>query len=426
MAQREHHLPIQESTEPTPPEGVAAQVESAPGSRSPRQAFPSRQKKRGLPAVRVGIIVFCLLGFLLALLPDGRASLRAAVLLPALMSARASAPLALLGEPIRQSQVTLTGSSGLVFLEVYAPTSLPPLLPGERQAIVLVPGVGDNRERPQLVNLAESLARAGIVVVILTTPTLIVEQLVPTDADAVIQAFAFASHWPGVGSGRVGIVAFSAGSVLACLAAADARIRGQVAFVVVVGGVFHLPMLLEDVGRRAMLVDGQSHAFQPDAVTIRVLAKTMTRMLPPAEGQVLVATFASGGQPPGIPEQIRSSPGIAAYHLLAGDAPTQVEAKLAALSPPMKALLRDLSPSRVIDQMQAPLYLLHDRSDPYIPFTQARDFAAALARLGHPHDLAEFDLLHHAEVTLGASPEALIIDSSKLYWMLRTVLKVGA
>src|ERR1051326_6351514 len=97
----------------------------------------------------------------------------------------------------------------------------------------MVPGVGDNRERPQLVNLSEALARAGIVVVILTTPTVIAEQLVSTENDAVVQGFVFAAHWPGVGTQRVGIVAFSAGSVLTCLAAADARIREHVAFVAV-------------------------------------------------------------------------------------------------------------------------------------------------------------------------------------------------
>ncbi len=426
MAQYEQEPLIQAHTGPPQKEGVAAQAESAPDFCTPRQALPRRRRRRGRRVVRVGVIVFCLLCFLLSLLPDGRTSLRAAVLLPALVSARASAPLALLGEPIRHSQFTLPTSTGPAFLDIYTPTSAPPLLPGERQAIVLVPGIGDNRERPQLVNLSESLARAGIVVVILTTPTLIAEQLVSTDTDAVVQTFAFASHWPGVGAERAGIVAFSAGSVLACLAAADPRIRDQVAFVAVVGGVFHLPTFLGEVGRRAMLIDGRPQPFQPDVVTIRVLAKTIAKTLPVAEGQALVAVFVPGGQPLSNPEQALSAPGAAAYHLLAGDAPDQVEANMAALSPAMQAQLRDLSPSRVADQIQAPLYLLHDRSDPSVPFTQARSFAAALARLGHPHDLAEVDILRHAVVTPGASLGALIADGSKLYHILRRVLLVGA
>jgi dienelactone hydrolase len=375
-------------------------------------------------AIRVGIMLFCLLGFLLSLLPVGRASLRAALLLPAVVSAQASGSLALLGEPIRHSQFTLRTSTGPAFLDVYAPTSPPPILPGARQAIVMVPGVGENRERPQLVNLSEALAREGIVVVILTTPTLIAEQLVSTDTDAVVQAFVFASHWPGVGTQRVGIVAFSAGSVLTCLAAAEPRIREQVAFVAVIGGVFDLPTLLRAVGQRATPVDGRLQPFQPDAVTIRVLAKTIARTLPAAEGHALVAAFA-GGHTPSIPEHTLSPSSTAAYHLLAGDAPARVKANLAALSPTMKAQLRELSPSRVIDQMHAPVYLLHDRNDPFVPLTQARDFAAALARLGHPYEMFEFHILHHAEITPGAGAGALIVDGSKLYRVLRAVLLVG-
>jgi hypothetical protein len=168
----------------------------------------------------------------------------------------------------------------------------------------------------------------------------------------------------------------------------------------------------------------QAATRRPDAVTIRVLAKTIARTLPAAEGHALVAAFA-GGHTPRIPEHTLSPPGTAAFHLLAGDAPARVEANLAALSPTMKAQLRELSPSRVVDQMRAPVYLLHDRNDPYVPFAQARDFAAALACLGRPYELFEFAILRHAEIATGASPGALIVDGSKLYLVLRAVLLVG-
>ena len=47
-----------------------------------------------------------------------------------------------------------------------------------------------------------------------------------------------------------------------------------------------------------------------------------------------------------------------------------VDATIAALSPNVHALFNELSPSRVIDQIHAPIYLLHDRNDQHVSFTE--------------------------------------------------------
>ncbi len=427
MAKREQKPPTQPDTGLPPPERTPAPANEASASGAASRVRARRAQRYGRWAARLVLLVVCLLGILLSALPVGRAVTRAAVLLPAFLSATEPLPLQLAGEPIRHTQITLAASNGPVYIDIYAPTAAPPPIPGARQALVTIPGVGDNRTSAQLINFSESLARAGIVVVNLTTPTLINFDLASADTDAVVQAFAFATRLPGVGADRVGLLGFSGGGVLACLAAADPRIRDQVAFVALFGGVFDVSDVIRDVGRRAMLVDGHLQPFRPEQVPIQVMANVLARTLPPDEGRILVGALAPGGTPLSHPEQVLRSPGAAAaYHLLAGDDPAHVEAHLAALSPAMRALLSELSPSRVIGQIRAPVYLLHDRNDSYIPFTQSRDFDAALTRLGHPHDFAEFGVFRHTEVTTGAGVGPLIADGSTLARILTRVLVVGA
>ncbi len=112
--------------------------------------------------------------------------------------------------------------------------------------------------------------------------------------------------------------------------------------------------------------------------------------------------------------------------MLAGDEPGQVDANIAALSPTIRALLDELSPSRVIDQIRAPIYLLHDRSDQFVPFTESRDFAAVLTRIHHPHDFAELGIFQHVEVRPGFNLGQLLGDGTSLFRILNEVLFPGS
>ena len=178
--------------------------------------------------------------------------------------------------------------------------------------MVIIPGVGDNRNDHQLRTLSEALARSGVVVMDMTTPTLMHRDLSPVDGDAVVRAFERLSQWPGVAPDRVGIFGISAGDALACLAAASPAIRDRVTFLMLFGGFYDARTLLRDFGRRAL----------------------------------------------------------------------------------------------VVDQIRAPVYLLHDRTDQYVPFTESREFDAALTQFGHPHSYAELGIFQHVYVRLSAASAA--------------------
>jgi dienelactone hydrolase len=384
--------------------------------------FKSKLKLRNILARALLALLFAI-GFFLSVFPWGKATTRTLFLLPEFLSASQPGLLTLAEEPIRHTQTTVPSLNGTVFLDVYAPTTSPPPIPGTREGLVVIPGVGDERAEPQLINFSQALARAGLVVMDMTTPTLLKWDLSAQDSDAVVQAYKALARWPGVGADRIGIVGFSAGDALACFAAADPRIRDQVAFIVLFGGYFNATTLLRDVGRRALTVNGNVQPWQPQYVPIQVLANVIAHKLPPYEGPRLVNALAPSGTPLTPDDLAQLSPDtVASYHLLSGDEPEQVDANIARLSPGIHSLLDELSPSRVIDEIYAPIYLLHDRSDQFVPFTESRDFAAALARTHHPYSFVELGIFEHTEVKAGINLGQLGGDAISLFRILNAVL----
>lgn len=396
--------------------------DSRPAARAtPQRARPHR--RIGVLLARILLVLICATAVFFSLAPTGRAAARAAVLLPALLGQQAPGILTLADEPMRHTQMSVPSRSGDVFLDVYAPTTSAPPVPGVREGLILIPGVGDNRTVDQLVNLSSSLAHKGIVVMNMTTQKLIDYDLSAMDSDAVVQAYMALAHWPGVDATRIGIVGFSAGGTLACLAAADPRIRDTVRFITIFGGYYDATTLLRDFGRRALSVDGHLHSWTPDPVPVLVLGDAIADTLPPNEAALLRSADWSKTAPLSAAQVAQLSPSAqAAYHLLTGDEPDATDANIAALSPQMDTLLRDLSPSTILLQVHTPIYLLHDHNDVYIPFTQSRDFDAALTRLGSRHDYAEFDIFAHVEVRSGLGIGPLLRDGMQLFRILVELL----
>jgi dienelactone hydrolase len=401
------------------------QTTAAPvtGNATNSNSKTGRKRRRGSTSARVALALLFGMGFFLSVLPSGRANIRAVLLLPTLLMAAEPAPLTLLDEAVRRTQMTISSASGPVYVDVYAPTTPAPPIPGTRGGVIMIPGIGDNRNVPQLVNLSLAFAHAGLVVMNMTTPTLAHYSLSAQDSDGVVQVFKVLAHWPGVSANRIGLVGFSGGGPIICFAAADPRIRDQVAFIALFGSYFNATSLLRAIGQRALTVDGRVQPWQPNPFPLQVLANVISGTLPPAEGVRLQSAFTPGGKPLTAKDLAQLSPGtVAAYHLLAGDEPGRVDANLAALPAQAHALFDELSVNRIIDQIRVPIYFLHDRSDTSVPFTETRAFAAALERIHHPYDLAEFGIFEHVQVRSDLAVGLLFSDGPRLFHVLSEVL----
>jgi len=408
------------------PDSVASGVATAKTTAPPTHRR-ERWARRGMWTARVLLVIILLAGAALSLTPMGRAATRAALLFSPVIGSDQSPALEATGEPIRHTSEQFTTPNDTVYLEIYAPTSPAPLVPHGREGVIVIAGVGDNQQAPDLINLSESLARSGLVVMDMTTSILESFTITQIDTEAVVETFQRLERWPGVNPQRVGFLGLSGGGALTCLSAADLRIRDRVAFITLIGSYYDATDMLSDMGRRALLVAGHYQPWQPVSspwdVPEDVLAHAIASTLPPDQSTLILGAFGPGGVPLAPSDLASLSPAArAGYHLLIGDEPNQVAANIAALSPPMRALLRLVSPSAIVTEIHAPIYLLHDRSDPYVPFTESRDFNAELTRLGHPHDFVEFSIFSHVQIRpdLGLGP--LVTDGARLYRILYKIL----
>jgi fermentation-respiration switch protein FrsA (DUF1100 family) len=161
---------------------------------------------------------------------------------------------------------------------------------------------------------------------------------------------------------------------------------------------------------------------------VQTLTNTLGLALPESDRALLSSGFnLVSGVELSPTDQAKLSPaGQAAYHLVVGDQPNRVDANLAALPPEGQALLASLSPSAVVTQLRAPVYVLHDQSDIFVPFTESRDFAAALQREGHPHKFVEFSIFAHVEVKSGLGIRQELTDGWSLYQVLVAALAPAA
>ena len=398
---------------------------------SHQPSLPHRTWKLGQRAAQAALVILLCAGGFLSLFPQGRALTRGALLLPALLSASEFAPLATAGDPVRFQRLTLfPNTARTVYLDIYEPATPPPPIPGGREAIIDVPGAGDNRSVPQLVNLSKSLASEGIVDVNVGTPALFDYRVAVQEGEAVVQAFELMEHWPGVNPQHIGIITFSVGALSAYAAAADPRIRDSVAFLGILGGYTDVTSLLRVVATRTQDVTGQTQRWEPIATTAYVLYRSVSSLFSPADQKLLQKAFPlTVSFPPPLPtaQVAQLSPvGAAYYHLLEGDQPGNVNRNLAALSPALKAQFNQLSPLSIISQVRAPIHLLHDRNDSAVPYTQALEMAAALARLHHPYDLAAYSIFSHVQVQSGLSLEQELGDGTKLLEVLTSILLVGS
>lgn len=385
-------------------------------------AAPARSRRSSVLIFRIILLLLFAAGFFLSCLPLGWATIRSALILPALLSTSQSAPLALTGDPIKHTQMTVPSSTGTVNLDIYQPTSPTPLLAAARSGVLIIPGVGDNRRDPQLINLSQEMARSGLVVMDMLTPALANYMITAQDSDATVQAFKTLSHLPGMEHSRSGIIAFSGGVPLACFAAADPRIRTQVAYLTLFGGYFNTTSLLRAFGRRALDIDGKQEKWVPNIVPLQTISNIITQAFAQNE-QDLISNAVSTNTPLATNDINSLSPAAqAAYHLLMGDEPERVDANIAALPPAIHVQLTELSPGRVIQQLLAPVYLLHDRNDTLVPVTESRAFAAALVKIHHPYDYVEFHIFNHVEVRANSNLGLILGDGSHLFSLLDKIL----
>ncbi len=247
-------------------------------------------------------------------------------------------------------------------------------------AMILLLGVNPlPRSDPQVVTLADGIARTGIVTVVAESQALLDGEIRPEEVDSLVALFQLLERDPGVDPTRIGFAGFCVGAVLELLAAADPRIADRVAYV----NAFSVYADAVDV-LRAILTETQPgpngpEMWTPNSLTRQVFVRHIVSQLPAEQDRrILTSAFVDAASPSPQEMALLTSLGRGVYDLLANKDGAQFDRLLGNLPPEYLDPLKRLSPRYSADRIRARVYLMHDVGDGYLPVAGARQLAATM------------------------------------------------
>lgn len=356
------------------------------------------------------------------LAPPARGAVRTARLMPAFFVGLPVSPEQWgRGEPL-VSVEPIEAASGPAALHTYRPAH------GRHPALLLSLGVNPAPpDDPRVTRLLGGLARSGLVAVLVESAALNDDRITPEAPDLLVRAFERVAAEPYVRADRIGFAGFSVGAGLVSVAAADPRIGDRVRLVEAFGGYYNLEDVVAAVTTRSLRDGASFRPWDPDPLPREVIARNLIAALAsPAEREAVTTLVAPPAQPangqPSVSVSALSPHARAVYDVLANTDPTRAAELYARLPESQRAELRAVSPAAHVDGLRAPIYLMHDRGDPLLPYTETRRFAAALTALGRPPYESEFDIFEHVDPTRGGNPTIVARDSVRLFLHIQAVL----
>lgn len=291
---------------------------------------------------------------------------------------------ALAHEPLVRSLPAIAGARP-VPLDLYAPVVL-----RRAPGLVLVHGLAPaGKDDARLREAAGLLARAGFTVAVPTIEGLTVLRLRPEDAAAVS---ASVRALDAAGYRRVAVLGISLGAGPALLAASDETVAPRLSAVLALGGY---------------------------ASAVELLRYTLTGAYAFGDVTGRAATVLE----PAIAQFARANPELldeAGRRLVDNRDPAAVNELVRALPEKTRDLLEALSPGRTVGGLRAPLFLIHGRQDPAVPFTESQRLAAAARAAGHPVRTAIVGAVGHVDADLRAGLADLLRLWASFYAFRRT------
>jgi hypothetical protein len=236
----------------------------------------------------------------------------------------------------------------------------------------------------------------GIVASLPEPSGMLAEHLTFDEVDAIRVSVNAISSRNDVDPERIGLVGLSASGGLSIVAAAQPDLRDRVRVVNSFGSYADAISLLVDVASHSIDVGGSIQAWQPEQRTLEVVANALIDA--------------------GVSDADRSE-------LLATAPPSRERATAIVrdFSPDVRNRLERISPTSVINQLHAHLYLMHDVDDPFIPFTQSRGLVAS-APPGVVTRYTEFSIFAHVIPEKPVPWQTFVPDLWRLFWHVQAVL----
>ncbi len=369
---------------------------------------------------RALVVLAALLTLFIALTPQGRAGFHTALFVTQVLDLPFKPQSWFTGEPLRH-EAHYQSSDGTTVADVYRPADGKP-----HAAVVLFLGANAaGRDDPDVVNLGNALARAGYVTMFHWSPSMALQaNIEPAEAVNLVWAFQYLSEREYVDPDRAGLGGFCVGASFALVAAADPRIRDDVYFVNAFGPYYDARELLLQAATRSVVYDGEITPWEPDSLTMRVLANELIETLEDAADIDALTRHYLKGQALTAAEIDALTPRARAVRtLLDGTSREVAEVLYGNLPPGFRDDLDRVSPSAHISRIGAKLLVLHDRHDRLVPAAESRRLLAATEDRG---DVRYTEVLAFEHVRpSGGGIGALLGEAFRLYRHMYDIIRIA-
>ena len=388
-------------------------MNGSPESASPNRGRWKRALRKGASWLFQALVVFgALLTLFIALTPQGRAGFHTALFVTQVLDIPFKPQPWFTGEPLRH-EVHYQSADGTTVADVYR------LPDGEPRAAVLL-FLGANaagRDDADVARLGNALARAGYVTMFHWSPTMALQANIDiSELDNLVWAYQYLAERDYVDRERVGLGGFCVGASFALVASADSRISERVHFVNAFGPYFDAGDLLRQAASRSVIYDGQRSPWEPDSLTLKVLANELIETLEDPDDVDTLTRHYLNGQPANPAElEALSPPGRTVARLLDGVEPQEAEALYETLPPEFREDLARISPSAHVADIQARLLVMH---------AESRRLVAAMQRRGDVRytEVLAFDHVRPS----GGGIAALLGEAWRLYRHMYAIIRIAS
>ncbi len=368
--------------------------------RSVRTRYP-RLTKAAIAVLAVGAVLL-----LLARTPQVKASMRTVGFVAQVLPGVPVKPSAWFTDAPERTEVSYPLQDGRGVAHLYTPPKA-----GRHSAILLFLGVNPvGRDDERVVNLANALTRAGLIVMVPWSDRMTQSVVDPREVDDLVRAFQHLHSLDTVDSDKVGIAGFSVGASLVLVAAHDERIRDDIDVVVSLGGYYDATDLIASVAAQRRSYDGVVEHWQPGSLSLRVVRKQLLDTIPSADEREQVRRAIEDGSPPppAISDEART-----VYDLFTAPDLGTAYRHLERLPPQAMARLHAISPSYTDGSLPAKLLLMHDHNDSLVPSEESRRLYDAWHSDAEIH-YTEFTFFDHVEPSRSVSRIEFAKESAKL------------
>lgn len=314
---------------------------------------------------------------LITVTSQGRAVVRTALFIPQVLPDFPIKPQEwITSNPLHQ-EVYYPIADGQGVADLYLPAG-----DGNHSAVLFFQGVvPGGRYDPRIVNLANGLARSGMIVMIPWSDTQTENRIITSDIDNLVYGFQFLRQHESTNPEKVGMGGICVGASLSVVAAQDKRIRDHVRFVNFFAGYYDATDFVRAIGSKSRYYNNYVVPWDTDKLTYQIFRNHLIDGLTnEADKKLLNRIFKDYEQVSESEMGSLTIEGTAVYGLLTGVPFDEVDVLIDQLSPKTKAFLHTISPSTNIDQLKARILIMHDSADRLVPSEESRRLVDGLGK----------------------------------------------